>query len=198
MERLILARHGESSYSERGLVNGDPSVPVGLTARGEEESRALGRVLADDPIDLCVVTAFARTRGTAEIALSGREVPVMEVPELGDPRAGLYEGRHLDEYRAWAWTSGSDEEAPGGGESRLALVERYLRAYRLLLGRLEPLIVAVVHALPIAYVLRARDGWPPAPRVDMKVEHALPYPLAAGELQDALVVLETWLREPTW
>ena len=30
MERLILARHGESEYSSRGLLNGDPSRAVGI------------------------------------------------------------------------------------------------------------------------------------------------------------------------
>ena len=29
MQTLILARHGESEYSARGLVNGDASVEVG-------------------------------------------------------------------------------------------------------------------------------------------------------------------------
>jgi broad specificity phosphatase PhoE len=198
VERLILARHGESAYSARGLVNGDPAAGVGLTPRGEEEARALGAALAGEPLDLCVVTSLPRTRATAEIALPGRDVPVEEVPELSDPRAGSFEGLTLDEYREWAWSTGSREDGPGGGESRLALVGRYATAYRALLDRPETTILAVVHALPIAYLLLALDGVPPAPRVDLRIEHAHPYPLRSDEVERALGVLDAWVREPTW
>jgi probable phosphoglycerate mutase len=179
-------------------VNGDPAAGVGLTPRGEEEARTLGRALADEPLDLCVVTSLPRTRSTADLALAGRTVPVEVVPELSDPLAGSFEGRHLDNYRAWAWTTGSREDPPGGGESRLAAVNRYAAAYRSLLDRRERTILAVVHALPIAYVLLGLDGVPPAPRMDLRIEHARPYPLTADELRRALDVLDTWCREPTW
>jgi broad specificity phosphatase PhoE len=133
MERLILARHGESEYSARGLVNGDASVAVGLTEAGEEQARRLAAVLADDPLDLCVTSQLQRTQLTAALALAGRNVPVEAWGELDDPRAGAFEGLHLDEYRAWAWTTGSRAEAPGGGESRVAAVDRYARGFRRLL-----------------------------------------------------------------
>jgi broad specificity phosphatase PhoE len=198
VETLILARHGESAYSVQGLVNGDPAGAVGLTARGEEEARALGRELADEPIDLCVVTALPRTRATAELALAGRDVPVEEVSDLDDPRAGRFEGLHLDEYRAWAWSTGSDVDAPGGGESRLAVVARYAAAYHALLDRPERTILAVVHALPITYVLRALDGAAPVARMDVKVEYAHPYRVNADELRRAVAVLDAWVEAPTW
>lgn len=198
MERLILARHGESAYSGRGLVNGDPTVHVGLTGRGEEEARALGRALAAEPLELCVVTALPRTRATAELALAGRDVPIEEVPELGDPQARGFEGGPLDDYRAWAWSHGSREEPPGGGETRRAIVARYTRAYRALLERPQRTVLAVVHGLPIAYVLLALDGVPPRPRVGLEVEYARPHFVSAEELRRVLGILEAWHREPTW
>src|SRR5437763_1048812 len=42
VERLILARHGESEYSVQGLVNGDTAIDVGLTGAGAAQARALG------------------------------------------------------------------------------------------------------------------------------------------------------------
>lgn len=198
MERLILARHGESTYSARGLVNGDPAVDVGLTIRGEEEARALGRALADESLELCVVTALQRTRATAELALAGRDVPIEEASALGDPLAGGFEGSTLDEYRAWAWSHGSRAEPPGGGESRRAIVARYARAYRALLERPQRTVLAVVHGLPIAYVLLALDGVPPRPRVGLEVEYARPHFVSAEELRRVLGMLEAWHREPTW
>jgi broad specificity phosphatase PhoE len=198
MERLILARHGQSRYSASGLVNGDPEAGVGLTPAGEEEARELGRALAAELLDLCLVTSLPRTRATAELVLAGRDVPVEEEPRLADPRAGSFEGRHLDDYRVWAWSTGAREEAPGGGESRLAVVSRYAEAYRDVLARPERTILAVLHALPIAYLLLARDGVAPRPNVDLEVRHAHAYPFTAAELGRALDVLDAWRREPTW
>lgn len=198
METLILARHGESEASAHGLLNGDPAAAVGLTERGKAEARALGRELADEPLDLAVHSGFPRTRATLELVLAGRDVPVGEEPRLADPRAGEFEGKTLAEYRAWAWNCGSRTYAPGGGESRLAVVERYAAAYRDLLRRPETTILAVVHALPIAYLVLARDGEPPRPRVDLQIEYAQPYPFAAAELERGLAVLEGWCESPTW
>ena len=195
MERLILARHGESAYSVQGLVNGDASVDVGLTEAGAEQARALGRELAAEPLDLCVTSVLARTRVTAALALEGRDVPTEAWEELNDPRAGLFEGKHLDEYRVWAWATGSREDAPGGGESRLAAVQRYAGAFRRLLGRPECTIFVVTHALPIAYVL---SGEPPAARMDRKIEYAHPYRLDAAELERVLAVLDAWCMAPSW
>ena len=198
MERLILARHGESVYSARGLVNGDASVHVGLTATGEEQARALGRELAGEPLDLCVTSALERTGATAALALHGRDVPVLVRPDLNDPRAGRFEGRHLDEYRLWAWAAGSREAAPGGGESRLEAVSRYLGAYRALLERPEAAVLAVAHALPIAYLLSALEGRPPAARMDRPVAYAHPYRLEPADLRRALAVLDSWCARPSW
>jgi broad specificity phosphatase PhoE len=198
VERLILARHGESDYSARGLVNCDASVRVRLTEVGEEQARALGRELAADPLDLCVTSTLERTRATAELALLGRDVPVDSCDGLNDPRAGRFEGLPLDEYRTWAWAAGSRAAAPGGGESRLEAVSRYRRAYAALLERPEATVLAVAHALPIAYILSALEGRPPAPRMDRTVAYAHPYRLAASDLRRALSVLEAWCAAPSW
>lgn len=198
MQNLILARHGESEYSARGLVNGDASVAVGLTEAGEGQARALGHLLEATQIDLCVTTALDRTRRTAELALAGRDVPFESWPALNDPRAGSFEGGLLDDYRGWAWSAGSAEPAPGGGESRAQVVSRYARGYRALLARPEPAILVVLHALPIVYLLRALDGAAPAARMNRPVEYAHAYPVDAEALRGAVEVLEAWCAAPTW
>ena len=194
---IVLARHGESEYSARGLCNGDITVPVGLTERGREESRRLGDALRDEPIELCVTSEFQRARETADIALSSREVSRLVFPELNDPLVGRYEGATVDEYRDWAGSTGSSATPEPGGESRLALVQRYTRGFRLLLARPEELVLAVCHSLPIAYALEARAGRVPAVRVPF-AEHATPYPFTREELDEATSLLESWAAAPTW
>lgn len=197
MEAVILARHGESVFSARGLVNGEIGVPGALTERGEEEARALGRAIAADPIDVCVTSEFERTRQTADLALGDREIPRVVVPELNDPRYGRFEGGALEEYRSWASSAASRDDVPGGGESRWSILDRYVRGFRRVLERGEQTVLVVIHSLPIAYVLAARDADPPAPRVPL-VRHAHPYRFTASELESAVTLLEEWCAAPTW
>ena len=195
--QVILARHGESEFSVRGLVNGDVTVAVRLTPRGEEQARELGRELEDEHIELCVTSEFERTRETAALALDGRSVPRVVLPELNDPRYGRFEGGPLDEYRRWADAQDSATEAPGGGESRQAIVRRYAVGFRKVLERPERSVLVVTHSLPIAYVLMALAGRDPAPRVDL-VDYARAYRIRSDDLDRAVARIEAWAAAPTW
>lgn len=192
MRTAILVRHAESEFSVRAAVSSDPAVEVALTPAGEEQARALGRALTDEAIGVGVVTQFARTRRTAELALAGRAVPIVVVPELNDPRAGSFEGGPLAALREWSWAHGSTDEPPGGGESRLALVSRLARGYRRVLERREGTVLVVGHALPIAYLLGG-----PTPRIDM-LDYVKPYRLDREQLQAGIERLERWAAAPTW
>ena len=197
MERAILARHGESELSCQGLTNGDPSVACPLTARGREEARHLGELLATEPIDLCVTTEFERTRETADLALEGRSVPRLVLPELNDIRFGEFEGRALTDYRDWAHAHTPEAEVPGGGESRVETIRRYVDGYRIILARSERTVFVVAHGLPVRYVLDAVAGTGPVPRIN-QVPYAEPFPVSAEQLTAAVDHLEAWLGAPAW
>lgn len=198
MERAILARHGESEFSVRGLVSGDPLAEGGgLTAAGREQARELGRALFDDPIDLCVTSEFRRAIETADLALEGREVPRLVLPELNDIRAGDFEGRTLGEYREWVRQNDAIAECPGGGESRAAVALRYAAAFRALLDRDEETALVVAHSLPIRYALIAVSERNPSALVE-QVEYAQPHRLSRAELERAAVRLEAWAAAPVF
>jgi broad specificity phosphatase PhoE len=197
VQTAIFVRHGESEYSVEQRLNGDAAVGVGLTAHGREEARRLGEELVVTDIDLCVTSALRRTQETADIALAGREIPRLVVPELNDPRYGCFEGATLDAYRVWADTAPSHARPPDGGESRLQIVARYARALRILLARSEATIVVVAHSLPIAYLLGTRNGDVPRPRVPL-IAHASVHRFPAGDLERAADALEGWVAAPTW
>jgi probable phosphoglycerate mutase len=196
MERLLLARHAESEYSARGALNGDPSIVVSLTEEGRAQARRLGERLAGEPIEVCAVTEFARTRETAEIALSGRDVPILVLTELNDHPAGRYEGGSLDEYLEWAHAAGPLEVIPGGTDTRAGVVERFTRGFRLLAERPEAVVLAVLHSLPIAYLLAAAEGRDPETRMPM-----LPYAevtaLRREDVDAAATRLERWCASLT-
>jgi broad specificity phosphatase PhoE len=197
MRTAILARHGETTLNVQGLVNGDLAVPCPLTGRGEKQSRRLGELLAGERIDLCVTSEFERTKRTAELALDGREVPRLVVSELNDPLYGRFEGGPLETYRYWAGSAASGDSPGGDGESRLAIVERYVRGFRAVLTRPEETVLVVCHSLPVAYALDARGGRVPARRVPL-VDSAFPYRFTAEELSATVDVLAGWTAAPTW
>jgi 2,3-bisphosphoglycerate-dependent phosphoglycerate mutase len=197
VREVILARHGESEFSLRGAMNGDPAVACPLTASGEGQARALGAALRDTAIDLCAVTEFQRTQQTADLALEGRDVPRLVVPELNDIRVGEFEGGLLEAYRAWARERTPVEVPPGGGESRAEAAARYARGYRVVLARPERTILVVAHGLPIRYLLLAADGERPQP-VIQSLEYAEPYRLTADQAARAVERLENWAAEPAW
>jgi 2,3-bisphosphoglycerate-dependent phosphoglycerate mutase len=197
MERLILARHAETDWNVRRLVNGDPRVAVALSEHGREEARRLGEELVGEPLDLCVTSGFPRTDETADIALAGRDVPRRVIVELGDPGYGSFEGGPLETYRGWARSRASSMDPPGGGEARATIVARYLRGFRRLLELEEPAVLAVCHSLPVGYALAGREGRAPEPQVPL-VQNAHPYPFTRLELEHVIELLEGWCASPTW
>ncbi len=102
MQRLILARHAESVCNVRGVLNGDPSVPGGLTERGREQARRLGENLAGVPIDLCVTTEFRHIEGSSSPAEHADPI-VMERGQLLEVLDEVAD----DVFRRYSWeTSG--------------------------------------------------------------------------------------------
>jgi broad specificity phosphatase PhoE len=197
MERALFVRHGESEFSVRQLVNGNPRVLCSLTELGREQSEQLGERLAGEPVELCVVTEFQRTHETADLVLGDRDVPRVVVPELNDPYYGSFEGGSLRDYRVWAATHSPEDAPPGGGETRLGIAKRYLRGFEIVFARPESTILVVCHSLPIAFALASADGR--APRAKMPIiTYAEPHVLHAEGLELAIKRLRKWTRNPVY
>lgn len=194
MRTLVVARHAESVLNTDNILNGDPTRSVGLTARGEQQARALGSAVG--PVDLVAHTSFERTRQTAELAWPG--TPTLLVPELDEIRFGHWEGtRWSDGYEAWVGTSGPEDECPGGGESRVAAARRYVRGFRTLLARPEGRIALVTHGAQVRYLLLALAGAPPMPVLE-RVDLAAPHELSRADFEQAIVLIDEWAAAPTF
>lgn len=154
---LILARHAHSVLNLERRVNGDPTVDVPLTEQGREQARLLGAQIANVELDLCVHTRFPRTRETAELAITDRDVPVLVEPRLDDIKIGDLEGLSIERYREVKGEIGRKRPFPGG-ESLDDAARRYAAAFRELAGRREQRIVVVCHEIPIRYALNTAAG----------------------------------------
>jgi probable phosphoglycerate mutase len=196
MDELILVRHGLAGSNRDGIAS--CAVPgEGLVAEGVEQARALRALLAGETISLAVTTDLARTQETLALALEGREVPTIFVPELNEIHFGSFDGGLLDTYRGWAASRSPRERAPGGGESRAEAAARFARGLRVLLDRGDAVVLLVGHALMLRYTLDAAAGLVPAARM-APVEHASPYRLEREAVEGAADLLEAWSLAPTF
>ena len=149
-------------------------MPVPLTPAGEEAARRLGQQLAGVAIDVCVHTRFERTRRTAELALEGRDVPMLEEPGLDDVEIGELEGDSVDDYRRWKEAHGRADRFPGG-ESLDETARRYATALRRVLELPAESVLVVCHELPIRYALNATAGSDDLDRPFHEIPNATPY-----------------------
>jgi broad specificity phosphatase PhoE len=160
--RFTFVRHASTVYNDLRLLNGDARIPVPLDAAGRVAATALAASLASCPFDLALHTSFARTRETLSILLAFRRgVPVEVEPAFDDIRVGVFEGRHVEDYRAWRALHPPSERVPGG-ESRLDALARYADGCAHLLGRSDAgCVLLVVHDVPMRFLRNALSGADP-------------------------------------
>jgi broad specificity phosphatase PhoE len=157
MRLFIFARHAESAANVANFVSSDPSRPIALSAEGRRQARTLGKQLANIQIDVAVHTRFLRTRETAQLALEGRNVPLVVEAALDEVRAGAFDGAAITEYWAWKKRHARSDRFPAG-ESLDDAAQRYALALRNLLRRSEAVTFVVCHELAIRYLVEAASG----------------------------------------
>ena len=133
--RLVLLRHGESVWNERGLFTG--WVDVDLSVRGEDEARRAGRLLLERAVlpNVLHTSVLLRATRTAEIALreAGRHwIPVGRSWRLNERHYGALQGKDKAEIRAelgdeqfMLWRRSFDVPPPPEDSTVLAHDPRY-------------------------------------------------------------------------
>lgn len=184
--RFTFVRHGESTFNVLGLLNGDPSVHVPLTALGRAQAEAAARELSAVDFDATGHSGFPRTRETLEILSSGRALPPATVyPELGDVHVGIFEGAQLTDYRDWRHDHGP-AQAPPGGESRIEVLARFLDGFGRLLDRPGSEVLTVTHDVPIRFLANALAGDDPLDGRITRVRNAEIRVFGLGDMEAAL------------
>ena len=170
---FVFARHAESTANAAHVLSSDPSRPVALTARGRVQARALGAQLANVPVDLAVGTRLLRTRQTIDIALHGRQIPVLIEPGFDELQAGDLDGAPIEAYRSWKHLHAPDSRLPHG-ETPADALQRCASALRRLLARTETVTLVVIHEFALRYIAMAAaaDG---SRLPDMALADAVPY-----------------------
>ena len=150
--RVLLARHGETSWNVDGRYQGQ-TFDIPLSSAGRAQAGALGRRLAG--VDLCraVASPLLRARETAELALGDRACPLLLDPRLVEISHGAWEGRLATEVQAshpalrQAWRETPHLVRLPGGESFQDVSDRAWPAFREACAGLGPeeIVLIVTH-----------------------------------------------------
>ena len=192
MRLSVFARHAESILNLERRINGDPSLEVPLTEEGEAQAHRLGVEVANLHFDACIHTRFGRTRLTADLALQGRDVPLVEEPLFDDIDVGELEGDSLEAYRAWKHSHSRSVPFPGG-ESLDDAARRYVQAFRALLAGPHESVLVVTHEIPIRYALNGASRSDSLDGPAHEVENAVPYLFDEDSLAKAAAGIESIL-----
>lgn len=186
---FVLVRHGRTDYNALHRLNGDPAVTVSLDDVGRAQVQELRDALAGRGFDLGVHTRFGRTVETLDLLLAGRDVRRVECPDLDDVALGAFEGASADEYRTWRRAHPQDERPPGGGESRMDVLVRYVRGLERLLACPARAPLVVTHDIPIRFVANALAGDDPLDGRVTAVANASPLVVREPDLVRAVAAM---------
>ncbi len=132
MIRIILVRHGETTWNIEGRYQGQEDTP--LSERGLEQGHLLAKGLRHIPIDICISSPLQRSFQTCSFCASLHGLPVQADARLLEINHGSWEGvlagdiqkQYPEEFALWH-SSPHLVTMPGGGES-LDDVRRRARA----------------------------------------------------------------------
>jgi broad specificity phosphatase PhoE len=125
--RLLLLRHGQSTWNADGRWQGQADPP--LSALGEEQAYDAARRLRPGQFARVVSSSLRRALRTAVILAEALHLPVHVDPDLQEIDVGDWQGLTRAEIRAKApdaladWSEGRSESTPGG-ELRTHLTDR--------------------------------------------------------------------------
>lgn len=158
--KLILIRHGETVWNTERRVQGRKD--SSLTTNGIAQAAVLQEYLAKVSVNCCYSSPQHRARRTAEIALTGKGLPLVFDNRLREIDLGFWEGRKISDLEAdfpddyVQFAAGAAEVNFGGGENLgevqqrvMAALEEYVRKH------IGETVAVVSHGMALAAAMCA-------------------------------------------
>lgn len=154
--RLLLVRHGQTSWNDSGRAQGHTDIPLDPT--GLEQAQKVGEAFAQYPVDRIITSDLIRSYETAKAISDAAGVPLESRSDLRERCFGEWEGQPFPVVtnnlyeRAQSTGKSAQEVRPPGGESFLDVWER-LESVVLDLNRSRDTIVVVSHGGALSILL---------------------------------------------
>ena len=163
--RLVLARHGQTSWNAVGKFQGHS--PVKLNEHGISQAKRVAKAIGPMRPLALYSSPLPRALMTAKEISRAVSLPIMPLDEIMEANLGELEGITGTEMRARypeihaRWRDDPSELAFPGGESMQQLRDRAWRAFRLIeKAHPEGSVVAVSHSFTIRAILCKFLGLP--------------------------------------
>ncbi|KAJ6765779.1 BROAD-SPECIFICITY PHOSPHATASE YOR283W-RELATED [Salix purpurea] len=98
-KRVVLVRHGQSTWNEEGRIQGSSDFSV-LTKKGEGQAETSRQMLIDDSFDVCFSSPLIRSKRTAEIIWGSRKVNMITDSDLREIDLYSFQGLLKHEGKA--------------------------------------------------------------------------------------------------
>ncbi|XVF19775.1 hypothetical protein REPUB_Repub11eG0139800 [Reevesia pubescens] len=98
-KRVVLVRHGQSTWNEEGRIQGSSNFSV-LTKKGEAQAETSRQMLIDDAFDVCFSSPLIRSKRTAEIIWGTRKEEVLTDSDLREIDLYSFQGLLKHEGKA--------------------------------------------------------------------------------------------------
>jgi probable phosphoglycerate mutase len=161
MTRLLLVRHGQSTWNAEGRWQGHADPP--LSPLGERQARAAAPAVAGLGVTALFSSDLLRAHQTAEILAPPGLTPVLVRP-FRERNVGEWEGLTRVEIEARFPGMLDAHESPPGFESDESLMARVLPALDRIVGELaDDAVVLIATHGGVIRTLERHLGTPPAP-----------------------------------
>jgi broad specificity phosphatase PhoE len=169
---ILLARHGETAWNAERRWQGHADEP--LNEVGRAQARRLGEELANVDLAAAYSSDLRRARETAEIAVSGRAIPVVMMEALREVHVGDWSGlthaeieqRFPAAVRRWreggrGWNGGETYDEMGARvvEALRRIAEAHEAETVLVVGHGGGIRAARAHAAGLTYAESRATGW---------------------------------------
>lgn len=150
MTRVILVRHGETTWNEEGRFQGH--IDVELNDKGTKQAKAVAARLGEMQIDAVYSSPLKRSMATAKLIADYRNLEPIVEEGFVEINHGRWEGLHLKDVQRehkelyQKWLEHPKDAVMPGGESLTHVRERAVAAFRkVLTGQDGKTIVIVGH-----------------------------------------------------
>lgn len=107
-KRVVLVRHGQSTWNAEGRIQGSSDFSV-LTSKGESQAETSRQMLIDDSFDICFSSPLRRSKRTAEIIWGAREEEIITDSDMREIDLYSFQGllkhegkaKYGESFRQW-------------------------------------------------------------------------------------------------